>query len=237
LLVALIVSAGSSAAGRADGRVELDGPAQARVGETFRLVATAEDAVPGGSAGYDFTLTLTAPEGLRILAWSNPFHAVPCERAGGAVACTGHVLGSDVSENVRFDLQASRPGTYLIDARLAVDNAADTNPADNAASVTVTVLPARGVSKTGTRRNDPLTGTVGNDRLYGLGGNDVLRGLAGNDLLVGGSGKDRLFGGAGGDTLLAADGNVDLVDCGAGRDAATVDRSDRVSACERIQRS
>jgi hypothetical protein len=45
-----------------------------------------------------------------------------------------------------------------------------------------------------------------------------------------------LKGGPGNDVLLAADGKRDLVDCGKGRDRATVDRIDRVRGCESVTR-
>jgi Ca2+-binding RTX toxin-like protein len=72
--------------------------------------------------------------------------------------------------------------------------------------------------------------------LLGGKGNDVLSGGPGNDVLDGGTGLDRLYGGPGNDTLRARDGQRDVVDCGPGRDAATVDRLDRVSGCEIVRR-
>ena len=39
-----------------------------------------------------------------------------------------------------------------------------------------------------------------------------------------------------GDTILAADGTADRVECGAGRDSATVDRKDTVVGCEKVTR-
>jgi len=90
----------------------------------------------------------------------------------------------------------------------------------------------------GDRGPDRLRGTDGPDRLLGLGGEDRLAGLGGPDCLGGGSGPDRLLGGGGDDTLRARDGGRDRVDCGAGaRDLAIVDRRDRVSGCERVERS
>jgi hypothetical protein len=47
---------------------------------------------------------------------------------------------------------------------------------------------------------------------------------------------DRLKGNAGNDKLDAADRRRDRVNCGAGRDKATVDRKDRVSDnCEKVR--
>jgi CSLREA domain-containing protein len=99
--------------------------------------------------------------------------------------------------------------------------------------------------KTGTRRRNVLTGTAGPDLLRGLAGNDMLKGLSGddcleggsgNDTLIGGAGKDRLIGGPGSDAVGAADHEKDTIDCGPGRDRATVDRIDRVKRCERVKR-
>ena len=100
-------------------------------------------------------------------------------------------------------------------------------------------------TKRGTNRSDALTGTPAGDRLLGLGGNDRLVGLTGDDCLSGGSGNDRLTGGrgrnryaagAGRDTVNARNRQRDIVDCGPGRDRATVDRVDRVRRCERVRR-
>ena len=119
------------------------------------------------------------------------------------------------------------------------------------------------VERRGTAGADKLDGGAGHDLLYGLGGADLIRGLAGNDCLVGGDGSDRLFGaggadrltagagadhlhggtgadvldaGSGNDVLRARDGRRETVRCGSGRDRAVVDRRDRVSGCERVER-
>ena len=81
-----------------------------------------------------------------------------------------------------------------------------------------------------------MTGTAGPDVLRGLGGNDTLLGVGGADILIGGSGSDRLAGGPGADLIRARDGVRDVIDCGAGRDIAVVDRRDRVKNCEVIRR-
>jgi Ca2+-binding RTX toxin-like protein len=51
-------------------------------------------------------------------------------------------------------------------------------------------------------------------------------------VLFGGGGVDTLLGGAGSDTIYAADGERDVVDCGAGSDRAIVDAFDRATGCE-----
>lgn len=82
---------------------------------------------------------------------------------------------------------------------------------------------------------DKLKGAAGNDRLSGSGGKDKASGGAGKDRVSGGKGKDRLKGNAGKDTLRAADGKVDRVNCGGGKDKATVDAKDKVSNnCEQV---
>ena len=65
----------------------------------------------------------------------------------------------------------------------------------------------------------------------------MLRGLGGDDLLVGGPGRDKLYGGTANDRLFARDGQPDVVDCGPGRDSATIDRKDAVKGCERVART
>jgi hypothetical protein len=77
-----------------------------------------------------------------------------------------------------------------------------------------------------------LDGGAGDDRLDGAGGDDVLRGGLGNDMLLGGGGRDQLDGGDGADHLSDADGVGEPFRCGAGRDTAVLDRSDRPDRCE-----
>ena len=110
----------------------------------------------------------------------------------------------------------------------------------------VLAAPAFADTKRGTSGNDVLRagddGTVliggaGNDRLIGGDDDDRLYGGPGADRLSGGDDNDRLFGGAGNDVILARDGERDVIRCGAGRDRAVVDRSDRVIGCEVVLRS
>jgi Ca2+-binding RTX toxin-like protein len=79
---------------------------------------------------------------------------------------------------------------------------------------------------------DFLTGGDGNDRLRCGDGGCVARGGGGADRIVGGPGYDGMGGGAGRDTLFARDGKRDLLNGGAGRDRARVDRFDRVRNIE-----
>ncbi len=87
----------------------------------------------------------------------------------------------------------------------------------------------------GAAQDDRLAGFGGEDGIWGLEGDDGLSGGAGGDELYGGPGQDVLYGGAGDDFLEAKDGGRDYVDCGTGRDAASVDPEDLVSRdCETI---
>jgi Ca2+-binding RTX toxin-like protein len=81
--------------------------------------------------------------------------------------------------------------------------------------------------------NDRLAGNSGDDLVVGGPGRDRLTGNAGNDRLSGGRGRNRLAGGPGNDRLNAANGSVDVLDCGPGRDRARGDRIDLVRGCER----
>lgn len=92
---------------------------------------------------------------------------------------------------------------------------------------------------------DRLEGRAGHDCLLGGSGNDILLGEGGSDRLTGGRGNDRLVGGPGvnaydagpgRDTVDARNGVRETVRCGSGRDAARIDRSDRVVGCEVVSR-
>jgi hypothetical protein len=116
----------------------------------------------------------------------------------------------------------------------------------------------------GTNQRDVLSGRGGDDCLFGHAGDDKLTGGTGADLLVGSSGSDRMNGDAGDDKLNAGNGNDtltpgagkdiangqggddeifardstrDTIDCGAGRDKVTADRTDVVKNCEFVKRA
>jgi hypothetical protein len=71
------------------------------------------------------------------------------------------------------------------------------------------------------------------DRVSGGGGIDFLEGSAGPNLLVGGGGADVIWAMGGSDLVRAADGDVDEVHCGDGRDGIREDRIDFRRQCER----
>lgn len=87
----------------------------------------------------------------------------------------------------------------------------------------------------GTGGRDSLVGSQLRDVILGRGGADRIFGRRGRDRLIGGGGRDRIRGGPGRDRIFARDGEVDSVDCGKGRDTASVDERDLVRSCERIR--
>jgi hypothetical protein len=83
--------------------------------------------------------------------------------------------------------------------------------------------------------NDILEGGPGEGPDYGP--DDHLLGRSGSDVLRGGPGRDVLSGGDGRDTIHARDGERDRIDCGRGRDVASIDRFDRVAGnCEGVRK-
>ncbi len=84
---------------------------------------------------------------------------------------------------------------------------------------------------------DSVSGGDGADRLSGNGGRDRLSGGNGRDRLTGGDGRNRYSGGGGNDRISARNGEVDRINCGAGRDGVRADARDRVADnCERVRR-
>ena len=61
-------------------------------------------------------------------------------------------------------------------------------------------------------------------------------GGAGNDRIDGGDGRNRYYGGSGNDVIDAANGSVETVNCGPGRDTVRADSRDRLIRCERVHR-
>ena len=97
----------------------------------------------------------------------------------------------------------------------------------------------------GLRGDDLLTGgtgadlfnaSTGDDRMKGDAGADKFNGGNGNDDITPGAGQDLVNGQGGNDTILARDGERDMIDCGAGVDKVTADRSDVVKNCEYVKR-
>jgi hypothetical protein len=99
----------------------------------------------------------------------------------------------------------------------------------------------------GTRRSEIIVSGAGADTIFAGGGDDVVlggsgpdfvNGEGGRDRLVGGFGRDRLYGGKSDDVLFGRDAQADVLDGGAGNDAAYFDpgvvaATDRIRAVER----
>ena len=81
--------------------------------------------------------------------------------------------------------------------------------------------------------DDVIRGSGGANFILAGPGSDRVFGGRGNDDLYGDRGRDELFGGPGADYLSARDRTRDAVSGSIGRDAACVDRRDRVSGVER----
>jgi hypothetical protein len=77
--------------------------------------------------------------------------------------------------------------------------------------------------------NDTVNARAGDDTISAGSGNDHINGGPGNDTINGGTGADSLAGGSGDDRINAGDGKADRVDCGGGRDSATLDSKDKVA--------
>ena len=59
-----------------------------------------------------------------------------------------------------------------------------------------------------------------------------MNGGSGNDAIAGGLSNSIIRGGSGADRILAVNGRRDRINCGPGRDRATVDAQDSVNNCE-----
>jgi WD40 repeat protein/hemolysin type calcium-binding protein len=170
-------------------------------------------------------------------------NVVTCTPVEGATASTFTITSKQIGKRLRVRVTATNTAGSAAIASQA------TAPVAGQAS------PTAGRKLVGTAKNDKLIGTARNDTLDGRAGNDTLKGLAGNDLLLGGPGNDKLYGGTGVDGLnggpgrdllsagagndavnAAGDGARDVVDCGAGKDRATVGRTDVVRNCETVKR-
>lgn len=218
--------------------------------ESVDVIATVANA--GGAGSLQTRLLIDLPVTMTLLG--PPAY----DRGSG---CTGtqrldcflDYLPNGDSTRVLFSVRVAGSGPQTLTATAGADR--DSDPADNAASMTLQVSSAprpTGIAltvgtgtKTGTAGANVLTGDGGanilsglggNDRLFGRGGNDTLFGGAGDDVLDGGAGLDRFFGGTGRDTIRARDGRRERIDCGPGRDTAIVDKGDVVRGCETVRR-
>jgi Ca2+-binding RTX toxin-like protein len=121
---------------------------------------------------------------------------------------------------------------------VSLDGAANDGPSGEGDNVKVEGVTGTPFADTfsGNAQANHFDGGNGDDRLFGFGGNDLLEGGDGDDTIVGGEGSDELRGEAGDDQLNARDRSTDVLNCGAGDDSATVNRSGDTTwrTCERV---
>jgi Ca2+-binding RTX toxin-like protein len=188
----------------------------------------------GGAGALQTHLFITIPTGASLVG--PPTY----DRGSGCTGTTTLDCNIDYVPNggttyIRFEIRITGSSSVTVSANATADR--DSNPANNAASITIQVgtptttttapsppTPPRtpgsarvGVTKNGNAGPNTLAGTARNDKLNGLGGNDTLNGLGGNDTLNGGPGNDRIFGGAGNDHLIGGPGK-DMIHGDAGND-------------------
>jgi hypothetical protein len=226
-------------------------------GDATDVVATIVN--KGGAGALQTRLVIDLPPTLTLLGPPAYERGSGCTGAQ-RVDCYLDYVPNGATTKVLFAVRATTGGAPRIAATVSADR--DSSPADNSTSLTLQVAvpgstppttstppatthPTVAKAPAGTKRDDKLKGTARNDFINGLAGNDVLEGRAGNDrllgglgadVLIGGAGRDGLYGGGGNDRVQARDRTRDYVDCGPGRDTATVDKVDVVKHCERVTR-
>jgi hypothetical protein len=173
-------------------------------------------------------------------------NAVERPASGGFTGTIGgdYLLGSDTADTINGgtgdDCIEGRGGLDRIDAgegRDRVRGGAGNDRVNGGAGDDIYLRGDAGNDRvSGGAGNDSLSGGDGNDRLTGGAGDDTLSGGGGGDTLNGGAGRNSYQGRAGSDSINARNGVRETVNCGSGRDAATVDRNDRVVGCEIVRR-
>ena len=198
------------------------------VGSRFRnvLLGGAGDDTLEGANGFD---TLEGGTGADVLNGANGDDLLDPGRGRDRIA--GGNGNDEVTYAGRQDsLKVTLDGTANDGAKSEGDNVA-TDVENITGGDAVDTLIGNGL-------DNQLTGGPGGDNLRGGDGSDALIGGGGGDLLNGGLGVDTALGGAGNDLISTADRQADEVQCGAGRDQVTFDRTrDRVAAdCEALRR-
>jgi Ca2+-binding RTX toxin-like protein len=135
---------------------------------------------------------------------------------GGAIADDTLLGGGD------RDFMEGGPGAD------AIDGEAGSNVANGAFGNDTLTGGDQVDSLNGGADEDTIRGGDGGDGITGASGRDQLYGQAGEDRIEGGLGQDRIWGGEGGDNIVAADGQVDEIECGDGRDVVRADGDDKV---------
>ncbi len=203
------------------------------------------------SGAGNVRLSVNLPAGLELVS-SKVNRGSGCSGTT-TIVCPLDFIASTYVAQAELTVRVGSSSPLRVEASVTA-NERDPDAANNVASLTINdvstpltpptppkssprPLAKKGVTKLGTAKDETLVGTAYADRLEGRAGNDVLRGLAGDDVLVGGLGRDTIEGGGGADSIRARDGKRDVVRCGAGKDAAFVDRFDVATGCETVKRA
>jgi hypothetical protein len=212
-----------------------------------------QGAAATATAPVAVTLTSTSPTGVFGLTAAGPWSTtlgitVP---VGGGASPSFYYLDTKTGTPMLLASAAGfLTGTQTI-AVTAPGGPDTTRRPPGRAQARPRATPTGPVTRRGSAGRNVILGGPYGDRLYGGRGNDVLRGRGGGDVLdggrgrdavfgdtgadrmTGGPGRDRLVGGRGADRIRARDGQVDLVNCGPGRDRVLADRRDRINRnCE-----
>ncbi|MES1248845.1 MAG: hypothetical protein ABUS54_14355, partial [Actinomycetota bacterium] len=194
----------------------------------------------GGTAlpGRQLTANIGSFDGDTPVATS--FHWYRCNANGArchAIPGATKITYFPTADDVGFTLE------LIVDASNAYGKLTAASPPTDTVAAEPPHLKGRrivGTSKAdylaGGGRDDTIIGLGGNDTILGGAGDDVLDGGPGNDVITGGPGADRISGGSGSDTIYAADGEKDVIDCGAGDDRVVADSYDVVKNCEVVTR-
>jgi Ca2+-binding RTX toxin-like protein len=198
---------------------------------------TGNDRVDGGGTvnGGDGDDLLAAPDGS---AQGGPGNDRITGITGGPI---DGGTGNDIAEFDFSDTTTDVPITeVLTDSGLTISA-----PMITPITVGLTNLEQFVITMADGASNDNMDSHTYSGRLTfrGLGGDDTFLGGAGPDFVDAGLGNDSLTPGAGSDTIHAGEGNdvinvqdgaIDIVECGAGTDSVTADRSDALSNCENV---
>lgn len=213
---------------------------------TFTVTRTPGDGPASSSVSYATSDgTATAPEDYASTSGTLEFAAGETSKTV-EVAVKGDTLDE---ENETFTLGLGSPftGATITDGSGTITDDEATTPTPTTPDDCTIVGTEGDDETTGTQGYDKICARAGNDTVRGFGKPDFILGEEGKDTLYGGRGNDRISGGPGEDKIFAKrgdndrvearDGEVDVVDCGPGtNDIALVDRNDKVSNCEKVNR-
>ena len=147
VVLASLVTIGGSAspasygAVQADARLGLDTAGSPPVAGQPFLVSVLVESLPISAGGsFPFVTTFEMPAGVSFVSVgrSEPLPFV-CEASGQTLTCRSRHLGGNISSAANLTFRAAQPGTYVFNATVEIEGEPDTNPANNAATRTVTV--------------------------------------------------------------------------------------------------